>query len=901
MLAQLHWNSLHLLPWVAVLAAALVVAVVWLYPAQLRNAPQPWRWVLPGLRLAGLLVLSAALLQPVAQRLRRADELGAVLVLVDRSLSMSVADAQRTPAERVALAAGLGRLPPGVRPEDTAAITRSLERLRELVSDVVSAGNDVETAEAFGRGVDAARARLAAARGAFGDLANALASRAEALPPDAVDARTRLTTLRDIPFGPRRDAWSADARAKVADATRAVGLVQAEADRRLYESNEQVRIVCDELAGSSRWSLVQEALFRPGSGLATRVGSAMPLVPYTFADAAAPGQPEGSPDGVASDVTGAVARVLADAHGRPVRAVVVFSDGRQVAAGGRGVESSADARAPSASAATSADVPVFTVDVAPTERPLDVAIMPEPAIPASAFAGETVTIRATVRATGLPAAATAPAAVNVELETDGEVVRSRQVTLNAGGSPTPVEFTLIAGAGGPQHVTLRASPLPGEVTRQNNVVDRWMKVFPERMKVAMFTATPGWDFQLLHRTLARTPWVSVDAAVLNPESPRLPLAPDEIQRHDVIVLSDVPSTALDDVQWDAVDRLVRERGGVLLLVAGPDHLPSSYTPETFVPSALLPYDVASVTPSWRTWPGPQPAFRFAPAPDLTAEQVDALRLGPGAGSLRQWDALGGTFRIIPVPEINRRREARALLVEADSRLPLLTETMPGNGRVLYLGTNETWRWRAREGGRDFERFWLQLIRYAAGEPYAAQSTNLALDADRLVVAPGEAVNVRVRALRGVPEQFRLDVLHEGRIVHQDGVTPAAGVRGGGGRFVATLHGLDAGEYTVRLIDTADDIPDTPPLEVPLRVARSTEAEMADVSGDDALLARIAESSGGQFLPLERLPDLPRLLAATGDGRSRFSQWRLWDSPLLFLFVVACFGAEWAVRKRLGLA
>jgi hypothetical protein len=267
--------------------------------------------------------------------------------------------------------------------------------------------------------------------------------------------------------------------------------------------------------------------------------------------------------------------------------------------------------------------------------------------------------------------------------------------------------------------------------------------------------------------------------------------------------------------------------------------------------------------------------------------------------LRQWDVLSGAFRIIPVPEISRRRETRALLVEADSRLPVLTESVPGNGRVLFFGMNETWRWRFKEGGRDFDRFWLQLIRYAAGEPYAAQSSNLALDADKLVVAPGEMVNVRVRALRGVPEQFRLDVLHEGQVVQQDGVTPA-GSRGGG-RYTAALHGLPAGEYVIRLIDTADDIPDVPPLEVPLRVTESAEAEMADVSGDDELLKRIAESSGGQFLPLERLPDLPRLLAATGDGRSRYSQWRLWDSPLLFLFVVACFGAEWAMRKRLGLA
>jgi hypothetical protein len=29
--------------------------------------------------------------------------------------------------------------------------------------------------------------------------------------------------------------------------------------------------------------------------------------------------------------------------------------------------------------------------------------------------------------------------------------------------------------------------------------------------------------------------------------------------------------------------------------------------------------------------------------------------------------------------------------------------------------------------------------------------------------------------------------------------------------------------------------------------------------------------------------------------------RLWDSTYLFVFVVGCFAAEWALRKRLGLA
>ena len=53
--------------------------------------------------------------------------------------------------------------------------------------------------------------------------------------------------------------------------------------------------------------------------------------------------------------------------------------------------------------------------------------------------------------------------------------------------------------------------------------------------------------------------------------------------------------------------------------------------------------------------------------------------------------------------------------------------------------------------------------------------------------------------------------------------------------------------------------------------------------------------------LRDLAELPRILAATGETRSRYSEISLWDNPLLFLFVVACFGGEWALRKRVGLA
>ena len=77
--------------------------------------------------------------------------------------------------------------------------------------------------------------------------------------------------------------------------------------------------------------------------------------------------------------------------------------------------------------------------------------------------------------------------------------------------------------------------------------------------------------------------------------------------------------------------------------------------------------------------------------------------------------------------------------------------------------------------------------------------------------------------------------------------------------------------------------------------------MADVSGDESLLRRIADASGGEFLTIDQAASLPRRIAETGDNRSRYVELRLWDSPYLFAFVVACFAAEWGLRKRFGLA
>src|SRR5919202_234762 len=103
------------------LGALVVVPVVllaWLYRYELRLVPRVTATALFGLRLVVLLLLLALVcLQPVYAREQRGELPGRVLVAVDCSGSMGVADPQREPAEKLRLAKAL-RLARGVCPEE---------------------------------------------------------------------------------------------------------------------------------------------------------------------------------------------------------------------------------------------------------------------------------------------------------------------------------------------------------------------------------------------------------------------------------------------------------------------------------------------------------------------------------------------------------------------------------------------------------------------------------------------------------------------------------------------------------------------------------------------------------------------------------------------------------------
>jgi hypothetical protein len=86
------------------------------------------------------------------------------------------------------------------------------------------------------------------------------------------------------------------------------------------------------------------------------------------------------------------------------------------------------------------------------------------------------------------------------------------------------------------------------------------------------------------------------------------------------------------------------------------------------------------------------------------------------------------------------------------------------------------------------------------------------------------------------------------------------------------------------------------------VRPSWEEELRNITPNEAALEKLADATGGgRVLRLEQINQLPARLAAVTGREPEVVEWSLWDSPYLFVFVVACLCAEWGLRKRFGLA
>ncbi|MCA8951373.1 MAG: VWA domain-containing protein [Planctomycetes bacterium] len=521
-----------------------------------------------------------------------------------------------------------------------------------------------------------------------------------------------------------------------------------------------------------------------------------------------------------------------------------------------------------------------------------------------------------------------PTTVTVRLlrsgETGGESeVASQQVEIGGDRTEVPVEWRgLTSDTSGRFVYRAVVEPPDGEppaAERHSKLA--MVEVLEERARVLLIAGASVFEYQMLRNTLIRDKTIDVSCWVQNAdpkfpqdgnEAVRIDQLPEERQQfdvYDVVILVDPNQEQLTASFCDQLAQHVVEGGCGLWWVCGEKFTLNALRPDaTTRPLAeLLPVvpdidfaerKMLNLGLSFpRAWP-----YELAPdGADGVAAKVSRI-VDDKSERRIVWSRLPGFHFWFPVKGL---KPAATSVVESsnpdpkfrrDGRgMPMLAMQNVGAGRVLWLGTDESYRWRSIFMSA-YERFWVNGIRYLFEGRIFAGNSRLRLTANAEKIDLGDAIlisaDVKDEALQPwIEESFEVVVEREGHESENVKLVPVESLPGS---YEKQLRPTALGTYRVRPVR---------------KIGKNTELTFQVVAAqieregpmDRAELAAIAAAPGGELF------DTPAALLAALDqvpSRSATDTFRtphaLWDGWATIVFLIVVLSIEWILRKRFNL-
>lgn len=619
--------------------------------------------------------------------------------------------------------------------------------------------------------------------------------------------------------------------------------------------------------------------------------------------------------GVSTNLSAALEQTLRRVAARPVSGIVLISDGRTPAPPGRALMKRLQAE----------QVPVIAVPVGREVSPPDVAVARVDA-PRSVFVDDIVPINVELSLSS--PGSTESREVSVELlDAQGNVVdrqRARIVPELDGRGTSNVTLTSTPTDAGVRSWSVRVSSDAEDIAPENNAAPVRFEAVDRQIRVLYLDGYPRWEYRYLRNLLIREKSIRASATLLAADRrfiqegtepiTSIPVSPEDWARYDVVIIGDVRSELFSPEQLANLREHIAGRGAGLLWIAGPGATPGTWGVTPL--GDLLPLEQgseAAVTP----FASPVTVDR-APA----AERLGLLRLGekadqgwpstlsdPGLGWTKLWwaqnispKALKPTAETLAYALPESEPDPDSPIGDAGGASPLVVTMRFGAGRVVYVGTDETWRWRYARGEPLPERFWLPIVRLLARESLSRADAPAILEVAPVRAATGRPVRVAVRVLdqrvlenqpssisAGVtrvdvrePVPVRLSLAPESG---QPGVFSTTWVPDAPGSYRVEASDASLGGTTlsgVVEVFTPDDERRTP-------------------QTDFQTLQTLAQETGGRVLPLERLEELPELLPNRQLRISDAPEIRtLWDTPLALGALLTLLVIEWVGRRLIRL-
>ena len=522
----------------------------------------------------------------------------------------------------------------------------------------------------------------------------------------------------------------------------------------------------------------------------------------------------------------------------------------------------------------------------------------------------------------------------------------------------------LAGAPGsersePQEVSLRVEaadlgefvyraetePLEAEFSAEDNYATAKVKVSDAKIKVLLVSGDGGWEYVCLRRFLLRAPdrygvsvWQQDADKEFNQEASskdmrltHLPRTRAELFKYEVVILydPDYREGGFDAKFVAMLDDFVAYYHGGLCYIASNKHsdLNLTGTEDVFKPLVyLLPVllDRQSLNIAERIHQAEPVAHKVVPTG--AGQDHASMRFGRNASeTLGIWDLLPGVYWWHPVRKL--KPLATTLAVSSDrtavttarstQRTPLIAVQYYGKGRSLYMGFDETWRWRALSEGVYYRKFWANLVDFLAAGRFQKKRVIISAGADRFAVGEDVTITAEVYDPQYKPladETFNITMIDtatgEAETITLDRKAEATGAENTSGTSGAKKdESLPPGHYrkkltlkkegTFRLTARQDDPAyKNEVAEKIIRVALPAE-EFKHPEADPANLKTIA--SEGRFLDIQDSDALPALVAAKPMTVYNDVPHSLWDSPLTIVLIVSLLAAEWICRKKYNMA
>lgn len=571
------------------------------------------------------------------------------------------------------------------------------------------------------------------------------------------------------------------------------------------------------------------------------------------------------------------------------------------------------------------NTPIFTLGVGNPEKPKDI-ILYNLVAPEEVPLNDFIPFDFTIKHSGFEGKT-----ISCNLEMDEKVVMEKQVTLPTDSDTLSEKMEYKAEKEGEYKFTINCPPFQDEINQSNNKASITIKVRKKLIRILYIEKWPRFEYRALKDAIIRSP-ESYEAQFFLTEATEnftqeyttntvplnsLPTSKRDLFMYDVILIGDIepkdiPFQSLDEFMNNIVE-FVDKFGGGVGFIAG-NSMPSLWK-DTPVAKELFPFFVTGEE------------IMITPGEEGEDVKIDfkITRQGRESGLFNittqgekvfafekdEKNVLSGFYSFVPIKRMKLAAEKLAIFIDPLERfgkieLPFIIRWTWGTqhgGRILFIATDELWRWREYVGSMYYSRLWHQFINYLKGGA-KRKGKRYIISTDKTEYSLGEEVKINVKAY---DKDFNYLNAEEIALIILDPENKSIEIKAKKmampGNFATIFLPEKEGKYTLAI---KFESPEEKQEEVEEKIGfevKTTTLEFLTMSMDQQMLKNISLKSNGNFYYIWKIDELKKIFNEVPEESAQVGnirEYELWNSRFLFLLFLIIISSEWVIRKLVQL-